>query len=274
MRPLRYHRLVPRGPRRTTGRRPPAITAGLLACALALSVAGCGHADRPDLDAEAAPATTEAPTTTTAAPAGNATVVTTPATSVEVFAQPNDPQPVLTVDKPGPGLQAPADPLAFVVEDERDGWVEVQLPIRPNGSTGWIEADGLQESTTDLHIEVSLSWYRLKLFDGDELVLDVPVAVGAEETPTPTGTFFTTTLMQGYAQPSPYGVAAIGLSGFSEVLETFGGGPPQIAIHGTYQDELIGSRVSNGCIRLSNADVTALVAALPQHLGVPVTIAA
>lgn len=246
----------------------------MLGGALAISAAACGHAERPDLDEAAAPTTTEAPTTTTAPASPTATVVTTPATSVEVFAQPDDPQPALVVDKPGPGLQAPADPLAFVVEDERDGWVEVQLPVRPNGSTGWIEADGLQESTTDLRIEVSLSWYRLKLFDGDELVLEAPVAVGDEATPTPTGTFFTTTLMQGYAQPSPYGVAAIGLSGFSEVLESFGGGPPQIAIHGTYQDDLIGSRVSNGCIRLSNDDITALVAALPQHLGVPVTIAA
>lgn len=264
---------MPRGTHRP--RHPHRAVATLaLTAALVASVAACGHADRPDLGEEAAPTTTVAPTTTTAAPDHTATVVTTPATSVDVFAQPGDAEPALTVAKPGPGLQAPDDPLAFVVQDEQDGWVQVQLPVRPNGTTGWIPAEGLEESTTDLHIEVSLSWYRLKLFDGDELLLDAPVAVGATDSPTPTGTFFTTTLMQGYPQPSAYGVAAIGLSGFSEVLDSFSGGPPQIAIHGTYDDAAIGSQVSNGCIRLSNADITALVAALPQHLGVPVTIAA
>ena len=66
----------------------------------------------------------------------------------------------------------------------------------------------------------------------------------------------------------------IGLSGFSEVLDSFSGGPPQIAIHGTYDDAAVGTNVSNGCIRLHNADIQTLVDQLPQHLGVPVTIAA
>ena len=245
----------------------------MLAAALAVTTAACGHADRPDLGEDAAPTTTTVAPTTTTAPDHTTTVVTTPATSVEVFSAPDDPAPALTVEKPGPGLQAPADPLAFVVQAEQDGWVQVQVPVRPNGTTGWIRADGLQEATTDLRIEVSLSWHRLKMFDGDELLLDVPVAVGADDSPTPTGTFFTTTLMQGYAQPSAYGIAAIGLSGFSEVLESFGGGPPQIAIHGTYDEAAIGTDVSNGCIRLSNADIQSLVDQLPQHLGVPVVIA-
>ncbi|MBL8774447.1 MAG: L,D-transpeptidase [Acidimicrobiales bacterium] len=260
---------MPRGPHRSRQ----VLVGVVLAAAFAVTAASCGHADRPDLGEDAAPTTTTVAPTTTTAPDHTTTVVTTPATSVEVFSAPDDPAPALTVEKPGPGLQAPADPLAFVVEDEQDGWVQVQVPVRPNGTTGWIKADGLQEATTDLRIEVSLSWFRLKMFDGDELLLDVPVAIGADDSPTPTGTFFTTTLMQGYAQPSAYGIAAIGLSGFSEVLESFGGGPPQIAIHGTYDDAAIGSRVSNGCIRMSNADIQSLVDQLPQHLGVPVTIA-
>ena len=261
---------MPRGPHHS--RR--ALLGVVLAGALAVTTAACGQANRPDLGEDAAPTTTTAaPTTTTAPPLGT-TVVTTPATTVDVYAAPDDPAPALTVEKPGPGLQAPDDPLAFVVQDTQDDWLQVQVPVRPNGTTGWIKAEGLQTATTDLHIEVSLSWHTLKLFDGDELLLDAPVAIGADESPTPTGTFFTTTLMQGYAQPSAYGIAAVGLSGFSEVLESFGGGPPQIAIHGTYDDAAIGTNVSNGCIRLSNADIQALVDQLPQHLGVPVTIAA
>lgn len=248
------------------------MTSVVLAGALTVAVAACGHADRPDLGEQTAPTSTAAPATTTA-PAFTTTVATTPATSVEVFAAPDDPAPALTVEKPGPGLQAPDDPLAFVVQAEQDDWVQVQVPVRPNGTTGWIRTEGLETATTDLHIEVSLGWHTLKLFDGEELLMDAPVAIGAEDSPTPVGTFFTTTLMQGYPQPSAYGIAAIGLSGFSEVLESFSGGPPQIAIHGTYDDAAIGTNVSNGCIRLSNADIQLLVDQLPQHLGVPVVIA-
>jgi lipoprotein-anchoring transpeptidase ErfK/SrfK len=240
---------------------------------LAAALAGCGHADEPVVQAEGTLIEAATTTTTTTAVPDATTVVTTPAPSVQVFAHPDDPTPALTVDKPAPGLQAPDDPLAFVVDDHQAGWVKVQLPIRPNGSTGWIKDEGLTRSSTNLRIEVSLSWYRLKVYDGDQLKLDVPVAIGADASPTPTGTYFTTTLIQGYPQPSPYGLAAIGLSAFSEVLQSFSGGPPQIAIHGTYDDATIGSKVSNGCIHLSNDDISKLAALLNPHVGVPVTIA-
>ena len=246
----------------------------LLVASLAVASAACGNAERPDLGGEKVAGAAEVATTTTTAPSHSTTVATTPATSVDVFAEPDAPTPAFTVEKPGPGLQAPADPLAFVVQQERDDWLRVELPVQPNGSTGWIKADGLEMTTTNLHIEISLSWYRLKLFDGEDLLLDVPVAIGADESPTPQGTFFTTTLMQGYAQPSAYGIAAFGLSAFSEVLDSFGGGPPQVAIHGTYDDDAIGQKVSNGCIRVKNADIQQLVDLLSEHLGVRVTIAA
>jgi hypothetical protein len=33
-------------------------------------------------------------------------------------------------------------PLVFLVEQRQSDWLEVLLPVRPNGSTGWIrEAD-------------------------------------------------------------------------------------------------------------------------------------
>jgi lipoprotein-anchoring transpeptidase ErfK/SrfK len=73
--------------------------------------------------------------------------------------------------------------------------------------------------------------------------------------------------------PTPntvYGTYAYGLSGFSEVLETFNGGPGQLGIHGTNDPASIGQKVSSGCVRLKNADIDKLAALLP--LGVPVEI--
>jgi lipoprotein-anchoring transpeptidase ErfK/SrfK len=56
------------------------------------------------------------------------------------------------------------------------------------------------------------------------------------------------------------------------VLQTFNGGPGQLGIHGTNQPQLLGTKVSHGCIRMSNEDITRLAGILP--LGVPVEILA
>jgi lipoprotein-anchoring transpeptidase ErfK/SrfK len=240
-------------------------------CVLTLA-AGCGNADRPSLADEKAAGAAETATTTT--PTEVTTVATVATPTVEVFGQPDDPEPTLTVEKPGPGLQAPEDPLAFVVNEQQGDWLNVDLPIRPNGSTGWIRASEAELSEHPLHIEVALSEFTLRLFEGDEQILEAPVALGTDETPTPVGTFYTTTLLTGYPQPSAYGIAAFGISGFSETLESFSGGPPQIAIHGTYGEEALGQKVSNGCIRVSNDVAQQLMDNLDPHLGVPVTVSA
>jgi lipoprotein-anchoring transpeptidase ErfK/SrfK len=55
-------------------------------------------------------------------------------------------------------------------------------------------------------------------------------------------------------------------------LQSFDGGPAQIAIHGTNRPDLIGKFVSNGCVRLNNSDITALQPLVP--VGTPVQIVA
>jgi len=55
-------------------------------------------------------------------------------------------------------------------------------------------------------------------------------------------------------------------------LMSFGGGPGQLAIHGTDDPAGIGHDVSHGCIRMSNAGITKLAGILP--IGVPVEVEA
>lgn len=54
------------------------------------------------------------------------------------------------------------------------------------------------------------------------------------------------------------------------MLEEFNGAPPQLAIHGTNQPELIGQNISNGCIRMFNEDIMTVVE--NTGLGTPVII--
>ena len=109
------------------------------------------------------------------------------------------------------------------------------------------------------------------MYDGLDVVLQTPTVIGTPATPTPTGTYYVTDPVDLRSRPNgAYGAFALGLSGYSEVLMHFNGGPGQIAIHGTTATSLLGQDRSNGCVRVAN-DVILQIA---QHvvLGTPVTI--
>jgi lipoprotein-anchoring transpeptidase ErfK/SrfK len=93
-----------------------------------------------------------------------------------------------------------------------------------------------------------------------------------QATPTPTGRFYITVKLRPPQISTVYGAWALGLSGYSDVLEQFGTGDGQIALHGTSDPADLGREVSNGCVRMDNAAITSLAETLP--LGTPVTIRA
>jgi lipoprotein-anchoring transpeptidase ErfK/SrfK len=159
----------------------------------------------------------------------------------------------------------------LVIDDQQD-WLEVLLPARPNESTGWVRADDVRLSRHDYRITVDLDAHRLRVFRGDDAIVDETVAVGTVTYPTPGGRYYTTELLR---QPDPggaYGPYAYGLSGYSEVLTEFAGGDGQLGLHGTNEPESLGTDVSHGCIRMRNEAIELLVEELP--LGVPVSVRA
>jgi lipoprotein-anchoring transpeptidase ErfK/SrfK len=68
-----------------------------------------------------------------------------------------------------------------------------------------------------------------------------------------------------------YGPYAFGLSIHSDTQTEFAGGDGRVGIHGTNQPQLIGERVSHGCVRLNNDDVLRLVD-MQLPLGAPVFV--
>ncbi len=153
-------------------------------------------------------------------------------------------------------------------------WHQVDLPVRPNGSTGWISADDVTLTNTDMSATISLGAHTLELSVAGVVVATYPVAAGTAETPTPTGTFFVKELVEPTPPNGTYGPRAYGLTAHSEALidtEAFPDGV--IGIHGTNQPKLIGTDVSHGCVRLRNADVLDLEQR-QVPLGMPVTITA
>lgn len=169
-------------------------------------------------------------------------------------------------------ITAGGSPLVFrVITMLRSGWLQVMLPVRPNGSTGWIRDDNVELVTSSYSIVVSLSHRTLTIYDNGNEVDSFPVAVGKVSTQTPVGDFYLVDKVKPPAG-SIYGTYVMDLSAHSTDLQSFDGGDARIGIHGTDQPGLIGQDVSHGCIRMNDADVTKVVEKYGPLNGTPVLI--
>lgn len=153
-----------------------------------------------------------------------------------------------------------------------DAWVEVHLPVRPNGTTGWVPAAELEFSRNPYRIEIDTSDHRLEVWRSGQRWLETTVGIGTGNTPTPIGQFYIIELLQPPDPTGLYGPFAFGLSGFSETLLSFAGGDGVIGIHGTDEPEALGTDVSHGCVRVHNDVIAELAGIIP--LGTPVVITA
>jgi lipoprotein-anchoring transpeptidase ErfK/SrfK len=149
-------------------------------------------------------------------------------------------------------------------------WLQVMLPGRPDGSTGWIAQHGTRKLVTGWRILVDLAARRVSVYRDGHTLRTFQAVVGKPSTPTPTGQFFVeeTVQMQAGQAGGPY---ALALSARSNVLQEFEGGPGQIAIHG--RDNLggtLGAAESHGCVRLATASIDWLAARIGP--GTPVRI--
>jgi lipoprotein-anchoring transpeptidase ErfK/SrfK len=209
-------------------------------------------------------------TTTTPAAPPPSLVATTKVPSLQVFDQPAATGKVVTT------LSAKTDyglPRTLLGTAVRPGWIQVLLPIRPDGSQGWIRATDVTTTTTDYLVRIALSTHHLTLMKAGVPVFGTAVVIGKTETPTPTGLFYVTDPVDLQSQPNgAYGAFALGLSGFSNVLTSFNGGPGQIAVHGTPYADQVGQNLSNGCVRIPNPLILQLAKTVP--LGTPVSITA
>jgi lipoprotein-anchoring transpeptidase ErfK/SrfK len=133
----------------------------------------------------------------------------------------------------------------------RPRWYRVQLPLRPNGITGYVRARDVELARVRTRIVVDLSDRRVSLFRNGRKTLETTAAIGSSATPTPVGRFYVNQRLIPSDPTGPFGPGAIGISAFSDVLTGWTQGGP-IAIHGTNQPWSIGRAVSNGCIRVRN----------------------
>jgi len=200
-------------------------------------------------------------TTTTAVPPPPVPAVTTIATvtgAVPYFGAPN-------------GWPAGTIPIGswwgltkqLPVVDQRAGWLEVRLPQRPNGLTGWIPSSAATLSQTTYGILINVTTRRLQLYQDGKVQLDFPAGVGTTNDPTPLGHFY---VMEVAAPEGPgYGPFMLDTNAHSEaILNWEGTGDAFTAIHGPISSGAdaeigsVGAAISHGCVRLHDADLAQL----------------
>ena len=152
-------------------------------------------------------------------------------------------------------------PLDLPVISSRDGYLEVRLPTRPNGSTTWIRANDVRLLETPYKIVINLATRHLLLYRDGRLTLDTPAGIGTVADPTPTGHFFVAFFAKA---PSPaWGPFVMVTSAHSNAISDWEeSGDAIVAIHGPLgQDRAIGTngaQVSHGCVRLHDVALVLL----------------
>jgi len=219
-------------------------------------------------------ATTAAPETTTSTiePVPSAVVVTAApdVALLEAFRRPGGGEQWWLFPNPGP---FDGQRVLLAADTSDPDWVEVHLPVRPNGRTGWVRRSDVVLSTVTTRIVVELGRRRLTVYDGSEVLATAEATIGAPETPTPTGLFYVNQIQVEVDPDTERGAGLFGTSAFSEVLGIIDGGEPAVAVHGTNQPELLGEAASRGCIRVAD-EVIELLISLALPLGTPVEILA
>jgi lipoprotein-anchoring transpeptidase ErfK/SrfK len=171
----------------------------------------------------------------------------------------------------GPLTGAPTVvPVMKVATADGRRWLRIRLPQRPNGSQGWIAADGTLPGETRWAIDMSRARRRATVYRSGRRVRSFRVVVGKRSTPTPLGRFFVAERVR-QVRGSILGPWVLGTSAYSDVLHQFGGGPGQIGLHGrTGLPGPLGTAASHGCVRFSDRAIAWL--ARRAKAGTPITI--
>ena len=163
----------------------------------------------------------------------------------------------------------PQEVLAVTKQVGSDGkvWYKLDLPMRPNGTYGWVPASSVSLAPTTSKIVIHINARTIDVYRGNKHAYHAIVAVGAPGRETPKGYFYVAARFVPY-HDAFLGVFALETSAYSKLTEWPGGGV--VGIHGTSLPQLLGQAVSHGCVRVSNATAAALKRLAP--LGTPILI--
>lgn len=189
-----------------------------------------------------------------------------PSTAVAVYQSPGG-APIAAL----PPTQFGGDTWVPVIA-ERPGWVQVMLPVRPNGASGWIYLDdpAVTLARTPFTLVVDRAAFTLSVVRGGRHVGQWRVGVGKPTSVTPAGRTF----VLAYVRPDhpTYSPLVLPLGAHSDTFLSYGGASGTTGIHAwTYTDSVLGKQSSDGCVRVPQQALDALVD-FKVPVGTPVLI--
>lgn len=177
---------------------------------------------------------------------------------------------VLLRARPGGRILRPIGPRTefgsqrvLAVVAQRPGWLAVLTHHVPNSRAAWIPADGAQLLREPYTLDVDLSERSLVVRREGRPLRRISIAIGAAGTATPTGRFAVTDALVFDRAGGPYGCCALALTGRQPNIPQGWNGGDRLALHGTPSERTVGTAVSAGCLRATEADMRWLIANVP-----------
>ncbi|HEU5483992.1 MAG TPA: L,D-transpeptidase [Microlunatus sp.] len=191
-------------------------------------------------------------------------MVVHPAVTVAVFAAPGG-APIAAL----PTHQLGSDTWLPVLA-EQPGWALVALPVRPNGTTGWLYINDplITVARTPYRIVVDRATFILTLSRDGIAVGRWTVGIGKPHAVTPAGrTFLLASIRDNRPTFSPI---VLPLGAHSDTYTSYGGGPGTVALHTWPTPDVYGRASSDGCVRIPPDALTVISTTVP--LGTVVVI--
>lgn len=159
------------------------------------------------------------------------------------------------------GFAEPYLLLRFTLDSGRE-WIQLRVPGRPNGRTGWVPRSELSRfHIVATHLRINRKTLRAVLYRDGAPIWRARIGVGKRATPTPSGHFIVREHFKLKKKGTIYGPYAFGTSAYSVLSDWPRGGV--VGIHGTNEPRRIPGRPSHGCVRLRNSSILRLKELMP-----------
>jgi lipoprotein-anchoring transpeptidase ErfK/SrfK len=160
------------------------------------------------------------------------------------------------------GFPEPYLVLRAATDSRGRQWVQLRVPRRPNGATGWVIRGALARfHVVRTHLRINRATLRAVLYRDGKPIWRARIGVGTPSTPTPAGHYIVRERFRIAERGGIYGPYAFGTSAYSVFSDWPRGGV--VGIHGTNAPGLIPGRPSHGCVRLRNTAILRLARLMP-----------
>jgi hypothetical protein len=160
------------------------------------------------------------------------------------------------------GFPEPYLLLRTAVDRRGRTWVQLRVPGRPNGRTGWVVRGALARlHIVRTHLRINRTTLRAVLYRDGKPIWHSAIGVGTPSTPTPAGRYIVRERFRIAKKGGIYGPYAFGTSAYSILSDWPRGGV--VGVHGTNAPGLIPGRPSHGCVRLRNDAILRLARLMP-----------